>query len=316
MQRAVLAVLVALAACVLAKQPPTWPTAFSTGIDRIQKHPNKVQTGRWYYDVSLKSDRFDTHHGETAEIEINRYDLKTRYSIRYTAHQDPVCTSTQINGVMPVYSFSDWTYGGQQTIRGFTVDKWTRTTNGADFVYYDASATTDPVIFQRKVKSNEEFDEDHFYEFDRGSQDVQMFNVSYLFPEGCKPAAKKAPQPVDDAAVSLNATDSVGCSQVSCATMRGLVHKYFPGNYQTDMICIAYYESSWCPAVYNGICCYGLWQINSNHLGESGCPSSVNDLYNADKNGQCARTVLNSQGLNAWQTWTDGDCGHWSMCDA
>lgn len=32
-------------------------------------------------------------------------------------------------------------------------------------------------------------------------------------------------------------------------------------------ICIAFYESSWCPQAYNGICCYGLWQINKVHLG-------------------------------------------------
>lgn len=42
------------------------------------------------------------------------------------------------------------------------------------------------------------------------------------------------------------------CSPVlSCSTMQGLVKKYFPAQYQTDMLCISYYESSWCPGVYN-----------------------------------------------------------------
>lgn len=29
------------------------------------------------------------------------------------------------------------------------------------------------------------------------------------------------------------------------------------------MLCIAFYESSYCPTVYNGICCWGLWQIST-----------------------------------------------------
>jgi len=96
--------------------------------------------------------------------------------------------------------------------------------------------------------------------------------------------------------------------------MQALVAKYFPSSYRTDMICIAYYESSWCPAVYNGICCYGLWQINSNHLGSKNCPSSVGDLYNEDDNAKCAAEVLATQGLDAWTTWANGDCNGWNKC--
>lgn len=43
------------------------------------------------------------------------------------------------------------------------------------------------------------------------------------------------------------------CSPVlSCSQMQALVKANFPSQYQTDMLCIAYYESSWCPGVYNG----------------------------------------------------------------
>eukprot|EP01119_Soliformovum_irregulare_P025554 TRINITY_DN94_c0_g2_i1.p2 TRINITY_DN94_c0_g2~~TRINITY_DN94_c0_g2_i1.p2 ORF type:complete len:142 (-),score=18.07 TRINITY_DN94_c0_g2_i1:49-474(-) len=107
---------------------------------------------------------------------------------------------------------------------------------------------------------------------------------------------------------------TLGCSPISCGQMVDLVKRHFPAQYQNDMICIAHYESSWCPVVYNGICCYGLWQINRNHLGDRGCPSTVDGLYNADANAQCALAVLNSQGLNAWTTWTSGDCRRWSGC--
>lgn len=43
------------------------------------------------------------------------------------------------------------------------------------------------------------------------------------------------------------------CSPVlSCSQMQAVVKANFPSQYQTDMLCIAYYESSYCPGVYNG----------------------------------------------------------------
>ena len=47
---------------------------------------------------------------------------------------------------------------------------------------------------------------------------------------------------------------------------------------------------------------------NLGALGEPGCPSTVQDLYNPQTNAQCAVHILNSQGLNAWQTWSEGKC--------
>lgn len=96
---------------------------------------------------------------------------------------------------------------------------------------------------------------------------------------------------------------AVACSQVSCAYMQNLTNTYFPEDVADTFVCIAYYESSWCPAVNNGFCCYGLFQINENHIGDSGCPAqSVSDLYDPDINAQCAVAVYNSQGLGAWTT--------------
>jgi len=325
MQRTLFLALACAAVCALAaKQPPVWPSQFSTGIDRIQQHPRKVQTGRWYYDQKQQADRFDTHHGETIEIEVNRYDLKTRYSIRYQAHQDPKCVASTISGVMPVYSFAGWTNGGTKLIRGVTCDMWSLTTAAATFTYYDRTDTNDPVQYLRHSNTDQEADQDDFYEFDRAPQDPSMFNITYLFPDGCKTAEKpkhsnNAVQKIFDSPVfdtALNQSDSLGCSPISCGAMQSLVRRYFPSEYQTDMICIAFYESSWCPNVYNGICCYGLFQINVNHLGEPGCPSNVNALNTADANAQCALHVLKTQGLNAWQTWSSGDCTHWNRCNA
>jgi len=108
-----------------------------------------------------------------------------------------------------------------------------------------------------------------------------------------------------------------GCSAFSCEQMQNITDYWFPSQYADDFVCIGYYESSWCPGAWNGGCCYGLFQINQNHIGESGCPAqSVDDLYDPDINAQCAVAVLNSQGLNAWQTWSDGDCNNWNMCSS
>ena len=67
-----------------------------------------------------------------------------------------------------------------------------------------------------------------------------------------------------------------GCSPVlSCGDIRTLTEKYFPPEYVNDMVCIAYYESSWCAGTYNDSCCYGLWQINESYLGQVGCPNTT-----------------------------------------
>lgn len=63
---------------------------------------------------------------------------------------------------------------------------------------------------------------------------------------------------------------------------------------------IAMAESGGTPNVYNGTCCYGLWQINAVH----GYP--VADMINPNKNAAEAVALYNAQGLSAWQTYTTG----------
>eukprot|EP01119_Soliformovum_irregulare_P008979 TRINITY_DN22080_c0_g1_i1.p1 TRINITY_DN22080_c0_g1~~TRINITY_DN22080_c0_g1_i1.p1 ORF type:complete len:142 (-),score=14.15 TRINITY_DN22080_c0_g1_i1:187-612(-) len=105
-----------------------------------------------------------------------------------------------------------------------------------------------------------------------------------------------------------------GCNPLSCGDIQNIVQNWFPQQYWNDFICIAYYESSWCPDAWNGGCCYGLFQISNLNLGMSGCPGDVQSLYDPNVNAQCAVAVLNAQGLNAWQTWSEGDCNNWSQC--
>lgn len=71
------------------------------------------------------------------------------------------------------------------------------------------------------------------------------------------------------------------------------------------MSAIAMAESSGNSAIYNDICCYGLWQINANH------GYSVTAMINPLSNGQEAVAILGSQGLGAWETYTNGDYLTW-----
>lgn len=66
------------------------------------------------------------------------------------------------------------------------------------------------------------------------------------------------------------------------------------------MSAIAMAESGGRSDVYNGICCYGLWQINANH------GYSVAQMDDPVQNAREANTILQSQGLGAWCTYTNG----------
>lgn len=78
----------------------------------------------------------------------------------------------------------------------------------------------------------------------------------------------------------------------------------FPGHVIGPMVCTAKYESSFYTKASNrnsnGSVDRGLFQINSIHLGDSGCTRSASALYDPATNARCAHEIWRSQGLNAW----------------
>lgn len=83
------------------------------------------------------------------------------------------------------------------------------------------------------------------------------------------------------------------------------------------MICTAKYESSFHEQATNsntnGTTDYGVFQINSIHVGSTaGCPSTTQELLDATTNAQCAMGVFNIQGLEAWVAYKS----HRTECDA
>jgi len=83
------------------------------------------------------------------------------------------------------------------------------------------------------------------------------------------------------------------------------------------MICTAKYESSFheeaTNANTNGTTDYGVFQINSIHVGSTaGCPATADELLDATTNAQCAMGVFNIQGMDAWVAYKS----HRAECDA
>lgn len=78
----------------------------------------------------------------------------------------------------------------------------------------------------------------------------------------------------------------------------------FPEKVVPTMVCTAKWESAFFERAYNknknGSKDYGLFQINSIHLNDDNCPSTVDGLYSAAKNTQCAFNVYSNEGLTAW----------------
>jgi hypothetical protein len=102
-------------------------------------------------------------------------------------------------------------------------------------------------------------------------------------------------------------------SEAQIATL--LRNAGFTGNDVARMVCTAKYESAYYDHASNtnsnGSVDYGLFQINSIHLGSSGCATTAT-IYNTTTNTHCAREIFESQGINAWYGYQK----HKTECDS
>ena len=112
----------------------------------------------------------------------------------------------------------------------------------------------------------------------------------------------------------ITLVESCETSSLTCADIQSIATANFPSQYVNDMICIAYYESSWCPSDHNNGTYYGLWQVNTKFLGKEGCPSTAKELLDPTVNAQCAAQILSFLGLEAFPAWNDGQCRKWNKC--
>eukprot|EP01121_Diplochlamys_sp_Union-15-3_P019874 TRINITY_DN7590_c0_g1_i1.p1 TRINITY_DN7590_c0_g1~~TRINITY_DN7590_c0_g1_i1.p1 ORF type:complete len:244 (-),score=47.36 TRINITY_DN7590_c0_g1_i1:31-762(-) len=202
---------------VLAQvQPPKWPTQFSSGVDRVTADPPEVGVGIWRYDQSQNADRYDLHVDDRRVVELNRYDLSTRFTLEDRDGRI-TCTKSSIADNIPSFNFANYVYKGKISIRGRTVDHWQRNTVASSFNYYDDESTQDPV--QYDAITGDERSAIHFYDFKAGPQGSAIFNVSN-FDRACNGTWVVKENTDSDVIENVkydNSTDLVGCSQISCA---------------------------------------------------------------------------------------------------
>jgi lysozyme C len=85
------------------------------------------------------------------------------------------------------------------------------------------------------------------------------------------------------------------------------------------MVCTAKYESSFYTRAShtntNGTTDYGLFQINSIHLGSKGCAKSASAVYDPAANAHCARVIFEEQGIGAWYGYKAhaATCNHYTV---
>ncbi len=91
-------------------------------------------------------------------------------------------------------------------------------------------------------------------------------------------------------------------SQEAAATA-AINEVFSPINQVDNALCIARCESRLDPAIYNNICCYGLFQISTIHenkLRNAGIITSWNDLADPNVNARAARLLYESSGWGPW----------------
>jgi len=121
-----------------------------------------------------------------------------------------------------------------------------------------------------------------------------------------------------------DSSDATGESQDHLLTGRRLSEKEaatlirqagFPESVVGKMLCTIKYESNFYERASNrnsnGSVDYGLFQVNSAHFHDAGCPSTSSGLYDAATNTKCALHIYKTQGNNAWYGYQK----HRSECD-
>ncbi len=140
---------------------------------------------------------------------------------------------------------------------------------------------------------------------------LRILAVAAVVLAGCSAAPANDQQPVGESQDHLLAGRRL--SETEIATL--LREAGFPESSVGQMVCTAKYESSFYERAShtngNGTTDYGLFQINSVHLRDAGCPSTATGLYDAATNTRCAYRVWKSQGIRAWYGYQK----HRAECD-
>jgi len=175
-----------------AKPVPSWPSAFSTTLDLFRRSQHQFIFARWFRDEKSQLERFDTAGEHGWDNDIRRYDLGKRYNVYHTYDGEVTCVVTDLAKPIPVIDFSDYSFAGQVTINGIPSDEFDAPNhNYAIGAYFQDSLSSDPTRIVTSGPNDEVID---FFEFDRGTQDPNLFDIDVVAPNVvCNPQSRPVP---------------------------------------------------------------------------------------------------------------------------
>jgi len=124
-------------------------------------------------------ERFDTSGERGWDIDIRRWDLGKRFTV-FHVRDEVLCIESTLNGTIPTINFANYQYNGKVTIDGVPTYEFDAPSSGALFTkYFQNTNTNDPVRLESSGPSDETLT---FFEFDAGTQELSLFNVSDVAP--------------------------------------------------------------------------------------------------------------------------------------
>jgi len=175
-----------------ATPTPVWPPAYSSTMDVFRHSQQRFFLSRWFRDEVKKVERLDTSGERGWDIDIRRYDLGKRYTIFH--HGDEVrCNINNLTTPIPPIDFSGYKWVGKVNVQGRAVDEFDAPTSNHLFTrYYQDVVSFDPIRLVSGGPNDETID---FYEFDRGTQDSTLFELSIVAPNVvCNPLESETDQ--------------------------------------------------------------------------------------------------------------------------
>jgi len=127
--RTALCLCALLAAVAVAATPakPVWPAAFSSTLIVVKNNDPQPRFTRWFYDSTLKMDRFDTvitWNAETYWASIINNHVTEQQTTLLFQMDDAMCFLGAINGTLPKPDFSRLQFVGVAIVNYEVCNHW------------------------------------------------------------------------------------------------------------------------------------------------------------------------------------------------
>jgi len=152
---------------------PAFPAAYSSTMDVNRHSQQRYFVARWFRDEAKNVERFDSSGTGGWDIDIRRYDQGKQYNI-YHMNGETVCVVTNLTGSIPKLDFSTFKWRAEVPLNGLPADQFDGPPNAQQTQYFQDAASFYPTRIVTSGPNKERVD---FYDFNTGSQDVDLFDV-------------------------------------------------------------------------------------------------------------------------------------------